>query len=301
MTAAGWMRALPNGKRISALGFGCSSLWAKPGFDDERAQDILVAANDGGINHFDTSPSYGEGTGERRLARFLKGRDATSFVVSTKVGNNLIEEKIQRGFDRGLIEKSFLASLKRLGLDHVDVLYLHGPSVEDLQRDDVSRFFEDQKRAGRISYSGVETTSIDVLRRLTQAPIDVVMPHFNVANQKIGSLVSEFVSVGKTVFSGTILAQMKFDLSTFIPTNRQSFWYLLRMAKNDSLFWWRGPALARKLQKTGRSPREAAIAFVVDHPHITSGLFGSSNPRHVAQNARTARDVATLNSQLHLA
>ncbi len=66
------MKALPNGKPVSALGFGCSSIWAKPSFSEQAARTILEVAVESGINHFDTSPSYGSGEGERRLADFLR-------------------------------------------------------------------------------------------------------------------------------------------------------------------------------------------------------------------------------------
>jgi D-threo-aldose 1-dehydrogenase len=287
MTDMGWMRALPDGKPVSALGFGCSSLWAKPGFDEDRAQRVLQAALDGGINHFDTSPSYGEGVGEERLGRFLKNRDAGALVISTKVGNNLVDGHIQRGFTRDLMQRSFEGSLRRLGVERVDMLYLHGPSLAELESDDVQRFFEDQKKAGRIGFSGVESGAWAVIERAGDTAIDAVMPHFNVSHPSLAPGLARLHARGKIVMTGTVLAQMKFDLKTFAPTSGKSLWYLLRMAKNDPLFWWHGPRLARQLRMAGRSPREAAIAFVLDHPFVTSGLFGSSNPDHVAANALT--------------
>ena len=62
-----WWRSLPDGKRISALGFGCSSLWARPRFAEEDAAAILDTLWTEEVNHFDTGPSYGNGLGERRL------------------------------------------------------------------------------------------------------------------------------------------------------------------------------------------------------------------------------------------
>jgi len=286
-----WMRKLPNGKSISALGFGCSSLWAKPEFDERRARDVLEVALSNGITHFDTSPSYGHGLAEERLGRFLQAHKPAELVISTKVGNNLVDGQMVRGFTRDLMERSFEGSLKRLGVDRVDILYLHGPSPTELASDDVRRFFSDKKAAGRISYAGAESRLPDVIARIGETDIDAVMPHFNVGHQSIGPDLTRLHAMGKFIISGTVLAQMKFDLRTFVPTNRNSLWYLLRMAKNDPLFWWRGPALARNLRQQGRTPREAAIAFVATHPAVTSGLFGSSNAEHVAQNAITGQQV----------
>lgn len=284
MTAPGWWRNLPDGKRVSALGFGCSSLWAKPDFDEDRAQQVLTAAAAGGINHFDTAPSYGAGHGERRLGLFLKGRDPDTTVVSTKVGTNLVDGQVVRGFDRALIERSFADSLRRLGVERVDILYLHGPQPGDLT-DDLFRFVEEQKATGRIGLAGMESQTPALFEHIFDAPIEVAMPHYNVGDPSTGPLIERLAAAGKLVISGTTMAQGKFDLRTFLPTSRRSLWYLLRMAKNDPLFWLHGPALARRLARLERSPHDAAIGFVIGNPAITSGLFGSTSPAHVSANA----------------
>lgn len=292
MTGPGWVRALPDGKPISALGFGCSSLWAKPGFDEARAQAVLETAVAEGVNHFDTSPSYGPALGEERLGRFIAARGARDLVVSTKVGNNLVDGAIRRGFALDDMRRSLDGSLRRLGLDRVDIVYLHGPTVAELMSDNVARFLAEEKAAGRIGFAGVESRSPDVIAAAADAPVDAVMPHYNAGNPAMSELFEPLSRTGKFIVSGTTLAQMAFDLRTFLPTNRRKLWYLLRIAKNDPLFWWRGPRLARALRRSGKSPHEAAIAFVIANPYVISGLFGSSNPDHVAANARAGRRSA---------
>jgi aryl-alcohol dehydrogenase-like predicted oxidoreductase len=286
------MRTLPDGKAISALGFGCSSLWAKASFDEVRAQEVLEAAILGGISHFDTSPSYGQGLAEQRLGRFLADRDATRLVISTKVGNNLVGDQIERGFSYDAMTASFEGSLKRLGLQRVDVVYLHGPSLAEMTSGDVLRFFEHQKRAGRIGYSGVESRLSEVIAAVGNTPHDAVMPHFHVAHHGMAECLQKLSDAGKIVISGTVLAQMQFDWRTFFPKDRRSTWYLARLLKSDPLFWCKAPRLAKRLQATGLSPREAAIAFVLRHPAVTSGLFGSSNPEHVTANAAAGQALA---------
>ncbi len=284
MIAPGWWRSLPGGKRVSALGFGCSSLWAKPQFEEARARAVLEAAVAGGINHFDTAPSYGAGHGERRLGAFLQARDPDALVISTKVGTNLVDGQVVRGFDRALVEQSFDGSLRRLGVERVDVLYLHGPQPGDMT-DALFQFLEDQKAAGRIGLAGMESQTPGMFEQMFGSPIDVAMPHYNVGDPSTGPLIERLAAAGKVVISGTTLAQGKFDLSTFLPRDRSSLWYLLRMAKNDPLFWLHGPQLRRRLAKLDCSPHDAAIGFVTGNPHVTSALFGSTSPTHVAANA----------------
>lgn len=288
MPEDGWWRSLPNGKRVSALGFGCSSLWAKASFDEARAQDVLEVARDSGINHFDTAPSYGAGCGERRLGAFLRRYGADAHVVSTKIGTNLVDGRVVRGFDRALVEKSFLGSLERLGVERVDALYLHGPSRDELT-DGLFRWLEDQKRAGRVAFTGMESGDPAMFDGMTSSPLDVAMVHYNVADPSTGPMIERLRAAGKVIVSGTVLAQGKFSLQTFLPTDRNKLWYLLRQLKNDPKLWLNGPRLARRLARVDRSPHAVAIGFVTGNAAITSGLFGSTDPAHVRANAEAGR------------
>jgi D-threo-aldose 1-dehydrogenase len=246
--------------------------------------DVLAAAVEGQINHFDTSASYGAGTGEARLGRFLRSHDSSKFVISTKVGNNLVDGVMRRSFDPVDMELSLLGSLTRLGIERVDALYLHGPEISDLN-DRTFTFFDAQKRAGRIGYAGVESGSLAVHEALIGSPIDIAMIHFSAGDLSSAYLIDRLSSDGKLVVSGTALAQSKFSYSTFVPSSPAKLWYLLRMTNKDPLWWWRGHALAARLRETGREPHSAAIGFVTAHPTILSSLFGSASPIHVTENA----------------
>lgn len=282
-----WLRTLPSGKPISALGFGCASLWAKPEYDDGQALAILEALVEEGVNHFDTSPSYGAGHGERRLGQFLRGRDVSSLVISTKVGTNLVEGAVVRGFTTELMERSFADSLDRLGLDKVDILYLHGPAASDLALGGpVFDFLERQKSLGRAVYSGINSFEPALLDRVVDMPIDAVMLQYNVGDFRNAEQAARLHDAGKIVISGTVLARAKFDLATFIPRDRNSLWYLLRMLRNEPRFLFNGIRLARRLAATGKDPVEAAIQFATANPHILSHLFGTTKVAHARANAR---------------
>lgn len=283
----GWLRRLPDGKTISALGFGCSSLWAKPGFDPEQAQAILETAERCGINHFDTGPSYADG--EPRLGRFLARRDPDRLVVSTKIGTHARDDGSHwRSFKVGDVRSSFERSLRRLGVERVDILYLHGPAIADLS-DELLRYLEQLKASGRIGFSGVNSFDPPLVRALLDLPIDVVMLQYNLADLRFESLIPELHARGKVVVAGTILAQGIYALRGFLPTDAKKAWYLLRALKNDPLFALHGARLARRLRAESLDPHEAAVRFVAGHPLICSGMFGTSQAAHVAGNAAAAR------------
>jgi aryl-alcohol dehydrogenase-like predicted oxidoreductase len=289
MTAGPPLRSLANGKTISALGFGCSSLWAKPTFAESDAQLILETADRAQINHFDTSPSYAEG--EARLGRFLKGRDLSRYVVSTKVGTHpLPDGGMKRSFEPQDLRRSFEQSLRQLGVGHVDILYLHGPSAADISQP-VLRFFDEEKQRGRITYSGVNSFDRDVLEATVRSPIDAVMLQYSAVDLRCEQLIERLHGLGKMVMAGTILGQSVYDLRKFIPTNRNALWYLARALKNDPLFPITGWRFAKRAARLELTPHEAALRFAVCHPLVTSCLFGTTRPAHVTANMTTAGHV----------
>ncbi|MFA4840209.1 MAG: aldo/keto reductase [Agrococcus sp.] len=114
---------------------------------DADAEATLQAAWDAGIRHFDTAPHYGLGLSERRLGAFLRSKPRDEFIVSTKVGRLLepvepvagddmahdfaVPRTHERRYDASEagVRRSLEESLERLGLDRLDVLYLHDPDA----------------------------------------------------------------------------------------------------------------------------------------------------------------------------
>ncbi|MFE0416679.1 aldo/keto reductase [Streptomyces tendae] len=140
---------------VTRLAFGGGPLGGlfEP-LDDRTAAQALDAAWESGIRSYDTAPHYGIGTSERRIGELLRGKPRTGFTVSTKVGRLLVPQDPQGrtdesfavpathrrvwDFTRDGIRRSVEDSLTRLGLDRIDILYLH----------DAGRYFEDALRHG---------------------------------------------------------------------------------------------------------------------------------------------------------
>ncbi|MGH9390041.1 MAG: aldo/keto reductase, partial [Vicinamibacteria bacterium] len=130
------------GLRVTRLGLGGAPLGGL--FESVREEDAratLLTAYGAGIRYFDTAPFYGHGRSELRLGAFLRERPRDEFVLSTKVGRVLvpaaqgaIEEHHYKDvlplnpvfdFSADGILRSFESSLDRLGLERIDILYLH--------------------------------------------------------------------------------------------------------------------------------------------------------------------------------
>ncbi len=115
---------------------------------DEQAHEILTTAWDAGIRYYDTSPWYGLTKSERRFGEFLKGKDRNEFIFSTKVGRlfnevpqsevpptmwkNPLNYDFRHDYTADAIKRSIADSLQRTGLNHIDIVYIH-----DLSEDQV--------------------------------------------------------------------------------------------------------------------------------------------------------------------
>lgn len=142
---------LSDGSDVGRIPFGLSLGGGPIGnlFDavaDETATATIEAAWNGGIRYFDTAPHYGLGLSERRFGAALAAKPREEFTISTKVGRRLVERDstdgrdnegfdVPRTHDRVMdftesgLRQSLDGSLLRLGLDAVDVIYLHDPEL----------------------------------------------------------------------------------------------------------------------------------------------------------------------------
>ena len=142
-----WDRIANGGLSFTELGFGSAPIGnLYRAISDDDAQAVLAAAWDSGCRFFDTAPLYGLGLSETRLNRFLRNRKRDDYVLSTKVGRLLAvcppEQRtgIGKFFDTPVrreiydysydgVMRSFEASLERLGVDRIDILFVHDVDI----------------------------------------------------------------------------------------------------------------------------------------------------------------------------
>jgi D-threo-aldose 1-dehydrogenase len=112
---------------LPRLGFGAAAI-AQPGVDLGQALDCVEAAWVSGMRYFDTAPMYGSGRSERLLGLALRDRPRGEYVLSTKVGR-LVRPGAPwiYDFSRDGVLTSLEESLLRLGVDSVDMVYIHDP------------------------------------------------------------------------------------------------------------------------------------------------------------------------------
>jgi D-threo-aldose 1-dehydrogenase len=182
---------------VSTLGFGAAPIGnLYTATDDGTARAAVDAAWNGGVRYFDTAPDYGLGLSERRLGAALGGRRREQFTVSTKVGRLPVanpaptgsdlaaggfavgdELTRERDYSRDGVRRSLDASLIRLGMDRVDIVYIHDPEDHmDAALTEAVPALVELREQGTVGAIVAGMNLVDPLRRfVTETDVDAVM------------------------------------------------------------------------------------------------------------------------------
>lgn len=180
------------GLTVSALGVGCAPLGGLfSSVKDDDVDDLIATALDIGVTYFDTAPFYGHGSSERRIGKGLRKVPRTAFRLSSKVGrvlepgestepNEYVDlDPFTPVFDYtpSGIRRSFESSLERLGLDSIDILYIHDPDdYLDQAINEAYPELDKMRSEGLVSSIGVGTNLAEIgTRFVRETDIDVAL------------------------------------------------------------------------------------------------------------------------------
>lgn len=188
------------GRLVSTVGFGSWSIsgrdWGKT--DDEKSRKAIHAALDAGVNFIDTADVYGFGHSEELIRQVLAERDdRDEIIVATKAGNNFypfLGKDIKLSplnHDYSFKHLVFAAeqSLKRLDTEVLDILQLHSPDTDMLERDEPWLALEKLKQDGKIKHAGwsvqsfKETEQAHILDQHNEL-IDVIQVRYNLLERQ---------------------------------------------------------------------------------------------------------------------
>jgi D-threo-aldose 1-dehydrogenase len=272
---------------------------------DERADAIVDAAWNLGIRYFDTAPHYGLGLSERRLGRVLAERPRDEYVISTKVGRRL--EPLDRprplddgGFDvpgshrrlwdfsRDGVLRSLEESLERLGLDRVDVVFLHDPDHHrDAAFGTAYPALEELRAQGVVSAIGAgmnQTAMLADFARHTDMDLLMLAGRYTLLEQ---TALDELLPVCERrgvrivaagVFNSGLLARAS-------PADDAKYDY---SAAPEQLIR-RARSIATVCERHGTTLPAAALAFPLGHPAVVSVCVGAHSPAQLDRNVRLCR------------
>ena len=264
--------------------------------DVSDSDQLIHTALDNGMNYFDTAPLYGHGLAEERLGRIL--RTVTKpFVLETKVGRvlNWVEKAdpvpwfpdadphMQPVFDYSAdgIKRSLDESLKRLGVDHIDIALMH--EAENYIPQAINTAYPvlaDLKRQGIIQAVGIGINFCDAAVEIMKSvDLDIVLlaGRYTLLDQSAQNKLLPYALERKVditiggVFNSGVLADPKPGATfEYLPASDE----IIKKAQDIGAF----------LKKLGIPLTAAALQFPLRHPAVTSVLTGSRNSRELLAN-----------------
>lgn len=280
------MKKYPLGKSsifISPLTLGAMSI----GTDVENARKIIDAALDAGINHIDTADLYDYGKNEEIIGKILQER-RNEFVITTKVGNRFYPNQTGWYWDpsKKYIMEAVKASLKRLNTDYIDFYMLHGGTIEDPMDETISAF-EDLKKEGVIRAYGLSSIRPNVIRYYAEhSSIDGVMLQYNILDRRAEEELLDLLH------ERNISVIARGPLAKGLLSNHYQK-YLETKAKEgylDYSYEELKQVLRQMKDIYPSSLNELAIKYVLQHPAVTTAVFGASSPIQVEENVKLSID-----------
>lgn len=287
-----------SGLKVSEISLGS---WLTYGgyVEKQNAVRAIETAYDLGVNFFDTANVYERGEAEKLLGEVLRRYPRESYVLATKAFWPMGDGPNDRGLSRKHIMEQCHASLKRLGVDYVDIFYCHRYDPET-PLDETLRAIDDLIRQGKVLYAGVsEWTAAQMAEALAIADrylldrIVVNQPIYNMFNRYIEKEIIPFGErhgIGQVVFSPLAqgLLTGKYRSATDFPPDSRAA-KVEGMRKNiteeriDKV-----RRLSELAAELGITVAQLALAWTLRQPVVASALIGASRPEQVEENVKAS-------------
>lgn len=282
------------GIRVSEIGFGTWGLGGDAAgsiaygpVDRAEAVAALVAAEQRGINFFDTADLYGAGRSEEVLREAFGGR-RSSVVIASKAG--MLDPAGNQDFSARHLRHALEGSLRRLGSDYIDLYQLHSPPAAAItQADGPLATLAEFKSDGKVRAIGVSVRSPeDGLTVARRRLADCIQVNFNLLDQRAldSGLFAECARQGIGLIArtplcfGFLTGQYRAD-QAYAASDHRSRWSDAQREK-----WASGPKLFAKWRSTtSETGAQFALRFCLSFPEVTSTIPGMLTRPHVEENS----------------
>jgi aryl-alcohol dehydrogenase (NADP+) len=278
---------------LGAMTYG-SPNWRDWVLDEEASRPFIKRALEAGINFFDTADMYSVGASEEVLGRALKdfGPSRENIVVATKVFNPMGEGPNERGLSRKHILHAIDNSLRRLGMDYVDLYQIHrfdyGTPIEE-----TIEALHDVVKAGKARYIGASSMFawqfakyLSTAEKMGKTKFVSMQNHYNLVYREEeremmplcraeGIGVIPWSPLARGFLAGNRRRQDKGE-----TTRAKSDEFAHRLYYNDGDFKV-VDRVSEIAGKRGVSNAQVALAWLLAQPGVTSPIVGASKPHHL--------------------
>lgn len=290
-----------SGLKISEIGLG-SWLTYGNSMEEKQSEAVVDKSYELGINFFDTANMYGRGAAERIMGKALSKYPRHSYVIATKVFHPMGDGPNDRGLSRKHIMEQCEASLRRMGVDYIDLYQCHGYD-SNTPLEETLRALDDLITQGKIVYAGVSRWKAaqlaDAVHTAEKYNLDRIIsnqPQYSMFARGLEQEVlplCERHGIGQVVFSplaqGVLTGKYKpgmappEDSRAADPKSNmfmQSFIQEANLVKVEKM---------RPIaERNGLSMAQLALAWILRQDNVASCIIGASRPEQVEDNVKAA-------------
>jgi aryl-alcohol dehydrogenase-like predicted oxidoreductase len=234
--------------------------------NDEQRDRILNAVLDSGINFIDTADDYGNS--EELIGRFISHR-RSEFYLATKCGGS----ESGHVWTRQNLMRNVGESLRRLRSDYVDLMELHGPTVEQCERGELVDALLEMRAQGQVRWIGVSTALPDLPTYIKWGVFDVIQLPYSALHRDHEGWISRAAEAGAGIIINGGVALGEPGVGKGSPDQ----WRRFEDAGLD------------ELREVGESRTAFILRFTLTHPHTHTNVVGTTDPDHLLENARAVQ------------
>jgi aryl-alcohol dehydrogenase-like predicted oxidoreductase len=251
--------------------------------DEKEAARMYRACREAGINFFDTADQYNKGRSEEVLGGLIRGERET-LIIATKCFNPTGDDVNARGASRRHVSRALEASLKRLGTDRVEILFLHHyDALTPLEEQ--MRALEDLVRAGKVLYPALSNfaawqtqAALGLQERGGWARLQAIQPMYSLVKRQaevelLPMAAANEISVFPYSPAGGGLLSGRYTVPGAQGRHTTNKMYRVRYGEP----WMHDTAakFAAFCKERGLHPMSAAVAWVGAHPAVTAPIIGA--------------------------
>ena len=269
---------------VTQLGYGALEVRGTSAEDargrmpnEQRADNILNAVLDSGINFIDTAWCYGRS--EEMMGRYI-GKRRDEYILAAKTGHGRCSADNYASYTRKDMLDCLEESLRNLGTDHVDILQLHNPTPEDVEENGCIETLQEIKAKGLTRYIGVSSVLPHLEKHLATGAYDVFQIPYSALEPDHHDIITKISEAGGgTIIRGGVAKGepgLGAGAAGRIHSGGGKRWDAFEETNLD------------ELREVGESRTAFLLRFTMSHPHAHTIIVGTQNPDHLSENLAVA-------------